>query len=84
MDDFRGRNRPGRGDGGPALRNERRALRRAGDDEGSRGDRRNEAELVRKNDRMVWDVDVVGPRKTLYTLDIDAKTGAILRFAEEK
>lgn len=43
----------------------------------------NEAELVRKKNRMVWDVDVVTSNRVLFTMDIDAKTGQILNVEKE-
>jgi len=43
-----------------------------------------EVELEQKHDRLIWEVEVVTPEKTIMEVHIDAETGNVIEVEEEK
>ncbi|MBH0203930.1 MAG: PepSY domain-containing protein [Nitrospira sp.] len=43
-----------------------------------------EAELKQKQDRLIWELEVVTPEKAIMEVHIDAETGSVIDVGEEK
>lgn len=43
-----------------------------------------EAELGQKQERLIWELEVVTPKKTIMEVTIDAETGSVIDVEEEK